>query len=110
VLDEGTDPRIVAAWMAQVQREQRELEAGSANQSPARASVLPKSGCWWTRFGRSLRSDPGDKAEPDAQLGVNLTYDPERRVTVQMSPRGVKVRVGGGTRTISPQGSLVGGY
>lgn len=38
-----------------------------------------------------------DKADLYAELGVNLTYHPEGRVTVEMKPRGVKVRVGGET-------------
>jgi len=42
-------------------------------------------------------ADPDDKADLYAELGVNLTYHPEGRVSVQMKPRGVKVRVGGGT-------------
>jgi hypothetical protein len=31
------------------------------------------------------------------ELGVNLTYSPDGRVNVQVLPRGVNVRVGGGT-------------
>ena len=42
-------------------------------------------------------ADPEDKAEAYAELGVSLTYHTDGRVAVQALPRGVKVRVGGGT-------------
>jgi hypothetical protein len=41
-------------------------------------------------------ADPEDKAELYRELGVNLTYSPDGRVNVQVLPRGVSVRVGGG--------------
>lgn len=39
-------------------------------------------------------ADPEDKAELYSELGVSLTYHAVGRVTVQMKPCGVKVRVG----------------
>jgi len=47
--------------------------------------------------GRLTRPEAGpeDKAELYAELGVNLTYHPERRVSVEMVPRGVNDSVGG---------------
>ena len=41
-------------------------------------------------------ADPEDRAELYRELGVNLTYSPDGRVNVQVLPRGVNVRVGGG--------------
>ncbi len=42
-------------------------------------------------------AEPADKAELYDQLGISLHYDPTGTVTVQVHPRGVTVRVGGGT-------------
>jgi hypothetical protein len=42
-------------------------------------------------------AEPADKADLYDQLGVSLTYDPDGIVTVRSQPRGVQVRVGGGT-------------
>ncbi len=42
-------------------------------------------------------AEPADKAELYSELGVSLRYDPDGIVTVQAHPRGVQVRVGGGT-------------
>ena len=42
-------------------------------------------------------AEPADKAELYDQLGVTLTYNPDGPVTVKAQPRGVNVRVGGGT-------------
>jgi hypothetical protein len=42
-------------------------------------------------------ADPEDKAELYRKLGINLTYSRDGRVNVQVLPRGVNVRVGGGT-------------
>jgi len=42
-------------------------------------------------------ADPTDKADLYRELGVSLRYDTSGTVTVRAQPRGVKVRVGGGT-------------
>ncbi len=42
-------------------------------------------------------AEPTDKAELYNQLRVSLRYDPAGTVSVQAHPRGVQVRVGGGT-------------
>ena len=42
-------------------------------------------------------AEPADKAELYDQLGISLTYHPDGTVTVESRPRGVQVRVGGGT-------------
>ena len=41
-------------------------------------------------------ADPEDKAELYQELGVTLNYSPDGRITVQVLPRGLQVRVGGG--------------
>ena len=101
VLDEGADPKIVARWMTQVQRERHHLETQLGRPVPGGKLTAPQV----RALVEALRdivavlaeADPEDKAEVYSGLGVNLTYHPEGRVTVQMKPRGVKVRVGGGT-------------
>jgi site-specific DNA recombinase len=42
-------------------------------------------------------AEPADKAELYAELGVRLSYRPDGPVAVEALPRGVEVRVGGGT-------------
>ncbi|MDH3307986.1 MAG: zinc ribbon domain-containing protein, partial [Acidimicrobiia bacterium] len=101
VLDEGADAKVVARWMAQVQRERANLEAqlghniagGKLTSSQVRALVEA------LRDNVTVLSeaDPADKAELYGELGVDLTYHPEGSISVKMLPRGVKVRVGGGT-------------
>jgi hypothetical protein len=105
VLDEGADAKVVARWMAQVHRERANLQTqlghtipgGKLTSSQVRALV------------DALRdivavladADPQDKADLYGELGVNLTYHPEGRVSVAMHPRGINVRVGGATATPS---------
>jgi hypothetical protein len=52
--------------------------------------------------GTLAAADPADKADLYRELGVTLRYDPSGTVAVQAQPRGVSVRVGGGTRTLTP--------
>lgn len=42
-------------------------------------------------------ADLADKSELYDQLGISLAYDPDGTVTVESQPRGLTVRVGGGT-------------
>jgi site-specific DNA recombinase len=101
LLDEGEAIATVAKWIAEVERERktaqsqlgRAVPGGKLTKSQTRALV------------EALRdivdvladADPEDKADAYAELGVSLTYHTDGRVAVQALPRGVKVRVGGGT-------------
>ena len=101
LLDEGEAVATVAKWIAEVERERNTLQAqlgravpgGKLTKSQTRALV------------EALRdivdvlahADPEDKADLYAELGVSLTYHTDGRVAVQALPRGVQVRVGGGT-------------
>lgn len=97
----GADAKVVARWMAQVHRERTNLEAQlghtipggklTSSQVHALVDALRDIGTMLTE------ADPEDKADLYGELGVNLTYHPEGRVSVDMLPRGVNVRVGGGT-------------
>ena len=99
VLDEGADAKVVARWMAQVHRERANLQAqlghtipgGKLTSSQVRALVDALRDIVTVL----AKADPQDKAELYGELGVNLTYHPEGRVSVAMHPRGVNVRVGG---------------
>ena len=101
VLDEGADAKVVARWMAQVHRERANLQTqlghtipgGKLTSSQVRALVDALRDIVTVL----AEADPQDKADLYEELGVNLTYHPEGRVSVAMHPRGVNVRVGGGT-------------
>ncbi len=101
LLDEGEALATVAKWIAEVERERKSAEAplgrvvpgGKLTKTQTRALV------------EALRdivdvlaeADPADKAELYTELGVSLTSHTDGRVAVQALPRGVQVRVGGGT-------------
>jgi hypothetical protein len=105
VLDEGADAKVVARWMAQVHRERANLQAqlghtipgGTLTSSQVRALVDALRDIVTVL----AEADPQDKAELYGELGVNLTYHPQGRVSVEMHPRGVNVRVGGAISTPS---------
>ena len=105
VLDEGADPKIVAGWMAEVKRERANLEAqlghtvpgGKLDKSHVRALVEALQDI----VGVLAEADREDKAELYKELGVDMTYNPEGSVSVRMAPRGLKVRVGGPTPTLT---------
>ena len=101
VLDEGADPKIVARWITQVQRERRELETQLGAKIPGGKLTLLQVqalvGALHDIVTVLAEAAPDDRADLYSELGVNLIYYPEGRVDVQMQPRGVNVRVGGGT-------------
>jgi hypothetical protein len=49
-------------------------------------------------------ADVEDKATLYAELGVSFSYHPDGPVQVETRPRGVGVRVGGATRTVTRRG------
>jgi hypothetical protein len=101
LLDAGEAVPTVATWIAEVERERKTAQAdlgrvmpgGKLTKSQARALV------------EALRdiadvlanADPEDRAQLYAELGVTLTYHTSGRVAVEALPRGLEVRVGGGT-------------
>jgi site-specific DNA recombinase len=101
VLDQGGDAAVVARWISDAQRERKLLLAqlgepvpgGKLTKSQVRALVAGLRDIVSTL----ADADPEDKAELYRELGVTLTYSPDGRVNVQVLPRGVNVRVGGGT-------------
>jgi len=104
LLYEGTDPKIVNEWIVEVQGERLSAEQALATLAPSPAvtkddirrivdSVEDKT--------RMLAdADPITKAALYADLGITLTYEPDRRVVVVESrPKKLwaKDRVGEGT-------------
>jgi len=85
-LDAGADAAIVAGWMAEVQGERLRAEqelgelvpADKLTKSQIRALVLS------LREIASVlnKADPALKAQVYAELGVEVTYDPERRMVL----------------------------
>lgn len=49
VLDEGADPRIVARWMAKVQRKRRDLETQLGRPVPGGKLTAPRCAPWSSR-------------------------------------------------------------
>jgi DNA invertase Pin-like site-specific DNA recombinase len=101
-LEAGADPAVVAAWIKEVQTERRSIERELRGNGPAAV--------WTPRDIRALVESLGDlvavlraagprkKAELYGELGLNLTYEPNRRrVLVEADLSRVRmVRVGGG--------------
>lgn len=104
-LDGEGEVATVAGWIAEVERERKALQAqlgrdidgGNLTKSQVRSLVLA------LRDIVSVLADANadDKAELYKELGDGLTYHPDGRVTIEVLPRGVQVRVGGATHTLS---------
>jgi site-specific DNA recombinase len=100
-LDGEGEVATVARWIAEVERERktllvelgRESEGGKLTKSQVRSLVLALRDI----VNVLADADAADKAELYKELGVGLVYHPDGRVTTEMLPRGVQVRVGGGT-------------
>lgn len=99
-LEAGTDPTVVAGWIAEVQVERRRAEeeirrpAATLTEGDIRSMV--------ESLGDLVRvleaAEPARRAGLYESLGLSLTYEPsERRVLVEADLSGVRtVRVGGG--------------
>lgn len=87
--------------MAEVKRERADLEAQLGRSIPGgkldKAQVRALIEALRDIVGVLADADRDDKAELYAELGVEMTYHPRGSVSVRMAPRGLKVRVGGGT-------------
>ena len=101
LLDQDGDVAIAAKWITEVHRERRTLEAQLDYQIPSGKMTADQV----KALVAALRdivdvltdAEPADKAELYNELGVTLTYNPDGSVAVKAHPRGVHVRVGGGT-------------
>jgi len=101
LLDQDGDVAIAAQWITETQRERRTLEAQLGEEVPREAMTSSQV----KALVKALRdivdvladADPKTKAEVYNDLGLKLDYSPDGVVSVETRPRGVIVRVGGGT-------------
>ena len=114
LLDHDVDPALAAAWITEAHRERSGLEAQLGQQIPGEqlSSSQVKALALALRdiVGALGAADPTDKADLYRELGVTLRYDPSGTIAVQAQPRGVTVRVGGGTRPITPRAADLGEF
>lgn len=101
LLDDEDSVTLAAKWIAETQRERKALERQLGQHIPGgqltAKEVRALVDALRDLVGVLAAADPKDKSELYAQLGVSLSYDPSGNVTVRAEPRGVTVRVGGGT-------------
>jgi len=101
LLDHDVDPALAAAWITEAQRERKSLEAQLGENIPGEqlSSSQVKALVTGLRdiVAALAGAEPADKADLYKELGVTLRYDPSGTVAVKVQPRGVTVRVGGGT-------------
>src|SRR3954451_11320969 len=101
LLDHEDAVTVAASWIADAQRERRNLERQLGQPvrgdqlTPEQVKALVKA--LKDIVGVLSDAEPKDKSELYDQLGISLAYDLDGTVTVESRPRGVQVRVGGGT-------------
>ena len=101
LLDYEDAVTVAASWIADTQRERKNLERQLGQHVPGdqltskQVKALVKA--LRDIVGVLADAEPDDKAELYEQLGISLAYDPDGTVTVESRPRRVTVRVGGGT-------------
>jgi hypothetical protein len=91
----------ITRWITEVERERKVVQAqlgrtvpgGKLTKRQVRALVEALRDI----VSLLAQADEDDRNELYQQLGVSLTYHPDGRVLVEALPRGVMVRVGGGT-------------
>jgi site-specific DNA recombinase len=107
-LEAGTDPVVVSAWIAEVQAERlaTEVELERATGQRSRRMSRDQLAALVNSLGDLLdvlaSAAPEDKAEVYRRLGLQLTYDPTRRVVTVESHLGP---VGGGALPQGPRPS-----
>lgn len=101
LLDHDDAVTVAAEWIADTQRERKQLERQLGQHVPGdqltsdQVKALVKA--LKDIVDVLANAEPADKTELYDQLGISLAYDPDGTVTVESRPRGVTVRVGGGT-------------
>lgn len=101
LLDHEDAVTVAAEWIADTQRERKQHERQLGQRVPGDQLTSEQV----KALVKALKdivavladAEAEDKAEVYDQLGISLTYDPDGTVTVESRPRGVTVRVGGGT-------------
>lgn len=99
LLDHDEAIEVAAKWIAETQRERKALERQLGHQIPGGKLTTAQVEALALRDIVEVlaTAEPADKAEVYRELGVSLTYDPNGFIQVSALPRGVQVRVGGGT-------------
>jgi hypothetical protein len=92
---------VVAAWIAEVERDRKRLERELRGKPVARTLARGEIKAL-VRQRKDIvavlaNADPADKRAIYDRPGVNLTYHPDGRVQVGAGGRGLRARVGGGT-------------
>jgi site-specific DNA recombinase len=101
LLDEAGDVAIAARWINETQKERRALEAQLGQHVPG-GTITPEQVKALVTALKDIVSvltdaEPAARADVYNDLGVHLRYTPDGMVAAQAQPRGVTVRVGGGT-------------
>jgi DNA invertase Pin-like site-specific DNA recombinase len=101
LLEQDGDVAIAAKWITEAQRERRDLEAQLGQVVPGGKMTATQVKALVAALQDIVsvlsEADPETKAQVYGNLGVSLEYTPDGMVAVQAHPRGVTVRVGGGT-------------
>ena len=92
LLDEGTEPSVIATWLAELQSERLSAERIVAEHAPRRAPTALEIRTMVEELGEMTRvlatADPEDKTRLYAELGLTLTYRPgDETVAVEAKPR-----------------------
>ena len=101
LLDHEDAVTVAASWIADTQRQRNQLERQLGQQVPGDKLTAEQVKALVKALKDIVRvlaaAEPTDKSDLYDQLGISLAYDPDGTVTVESRPRGVTVRVGGGT-------------
>jgi site-specific DNA recombinase len=109
LLDEGCDPKVASQWISEVQAERlvadRVLGTLIPTQSLTAGDMRRLIDSVEDKVRMLTEADTEDKAALYAELGIRLTYDPNRKVVnVEAQPDSWALdRVGGGTRYSAPR-------
>jgi hypothetical protein len=101
LLEQDDEITVVANWIAEVERERRSLERELGRKPTARRLTKLEIKALVAQLKDIVEilgdADPEDKRAIYDELGVNLTYYQDGRVSVGAGSRVLGVRVGGGT-------------
>ena len=112
-LDSGVDASVVAGWEAQADRLIADQSLASVRRHQLdRDDIRAGIEALGPVIAVLETAEPALKAELYSSLNLRLTYQPERNsVAVEAAPAPcAKVRVGGGTRTVTPRASADGEF
>jgi hypothetical protein len=101
LLEVNSEITSAAAWIAEVERERRNIERDLGRKPTPRKHTKNEIKALVRQLkdivGTLASADPEDKRAVYDELGVNLTYHQDGRVHVAAGARVLRDRVGGGT-------------